>query len=165
MVALKIEDLKVFTSKLFVGEMFDEWLLREASITTFNVFAIDGRIRKGYFTEQEQEEKQIGELSPWKLIRPFCFSLIKGKRLPESFQITLQLPAGQVEKFLKTVQPDFSPEQVGGLYLHVRYEERGMYCVTGTSLKVFTLDKKIEQEWDTTVKRFLKEKEVAYTEE
>ena len=40
-----------------------------------------------------------------------------------------------------------------------------MYCVTGTSLKVFTLDKKIEQEWDTTVKRFLKEKEVAYTED
>ncbi len=165
MVALRIEDLKLFTSKLFVGEMFDEWLLREASITTFNVFTIDGRVRKGYFTEQEQEEGQIGELSSWKMIRPFSFSLIKGKRLPESFQITLQLPPGQVEKFLQTVQPDFFSDQVGGLYLHIRYEERGMYCVTGTSLKVFTLDKKIEQEWDATVKRFLREKEVAYTEE
>ena len=92
MVALKIEELKDFTRKLFVEEVFDWWMMREAVITTFNMFTIDGRIRKGYFMEQELEEKGIGELSPWKLVRPVCFSLIKGKRLPESFRITLQLP-------------------------------------------------------------------------
>ena len=79
MVALKIEELKDFTRKLFVEEVFDWWMMREAVITTFNMFTIDGRIRKGYFMEQELEEKGIGELSPWKLVRPVCFSLIKGK--------------------------------------------------------------------------------------
>ncbi len=103
MVALKIEELKDFTRKLFVEEVFDWWMMREAVITTFNMFTIDGRIRKGYFMEQELEEKGIGELSPWKLVRPVCFSLIKGKRLPESFRITLQLPGARVEQFLQSV--------------------------------------------------------------
>lgn len=52
MVALKIEELKDFTRKLFVEEVFDWWMMREAVITTFNMFTIDGRIRKGYFMEQ-----------------------------------------------------------------------------------------------------------------
>ena len=164
MVALKIAELKDFTRKLFVEEVFDWWMMREAVITTFNMFTIDGRIRKGYFMEQELEEKGIGELSPWKLVRPVCFSLIKGKRLPESFRITLQLPGARVEQFLQSVQPDFKAEQVSGLYLNIRYEEQKLYCVTGTSLNVFTLDRKIEQEWDETVKRFLRKREIVYTE-
>ena len=31
MVALRIEDMKVFTKKLFIGETFDRFLVREAS--------------------------------------------------------------------------------------------------------------------------------------
>ncbi|MCI8269821.1 MAG: hypothetical protein HFG55_09185 [Lachnospiraceae bacterium] len=165
MIALRIADLKSFTSALFVGEVFDMWWMREASITTFNVFSIDGRIHRGYFTEQEREEQKIGELSPWKLVRPTCFTLIRGKRLPESFRITLQLPPVDVGQFLQSVQPDFPLEQVGGLYLNIRYEEQAMYCVTGVSLNVFTLDKRIEHGWDEEVKRFLKEKQIAYIQE
>lgn len=165
MTGLKIEDLKGFTSALFVGETFDRWLLREASITTFNVFSIDGRIRQGYFTQEEAEEKKIKKLSCWKMVRPICFSLIRGKRLPESFRITLQLGDPEVERFLQSVQPDFQAEQVGGLYLNIRYEEHVLRCVTGVSLNVFTLDKRIEQGWDEEVKRFLREKQIAYVEE
>lgn len=165
MTAFKIEDLKGFTSSLFVGEGLDSWLLREASIVTFNTFSIDGRIRHGYFTEQETERDHIRELSPWKLVRPFCYSLIRGKRLPESFRITLQLPAGGVERFLKSVQPEFGAEQVGGLYLNIRYEEQILRCVTGISLKVFTMDKRIEQGWDAWMGQFLKEKGIAYIKE
>lgn len=85
MVALKIEDIKTCTEKLFLGEDFDSFLIREANIVTFNSFTINGHIRKGYYTSQELEEKQMEHLSYWKMLRPFCFSLIKGKRLPESF--------------------------------------------------------------------------------
>ena len=164
MVALKIEDLKGFTSKLFVGDVFDQWLLREATITNFNVFTIDGRIRHEYYTKQEMEENSIGRLSPWKTIRPICFSLVKGKKLPGSFHLTFQLsPAGQ-ERFLKEAQLDFPAEQIGGLYLNVRYEDHVMHCVTGTSLNVFTLDKRMEQEWDQAARQFLKGQKIAFTE-
>ncbi|HIT64758.1 MAG TPA: hypothetical protein IAC37_10040, partial [Candidatus Ventrimonas merdavium] len=55
MVALKMEDLKHFTAGLFVGDVFDGWLVREVNIVTFNTFAIDGRIRQGYYSERELE--------------------------------------------------------------------------------------------------------------
>ena len=91
MIALKIEDLKTFTAQLFMGETFDHWLVREVNIVTFNSFTIDGRIRQGYYSDEELEANRIEELSSWKSLRPFCYSLIKGKKLPESFQIKLHL--------------------------------------------------------------------------
>ena len=45
MIALRIEDIRQFTAKLFVGETFDHFLIKEAEIVTFNVFTIDGHIR------------------------------------------------------------------------------------------------------------------------
>lgn len=158
MIALKMEDLKGFTSGLFVGEAFDSWLLREATIVTFNTFTIDGHIRAGYYSSQEMEENQIGDLSAWKVIRPFCFSLIRGKRLPGSFQITLQLPPAGIDQFLKQAHLDLRPEQIGGMYLNIRYEEGILHCVTGMSLKIFTMDKQVETEWDEWVKAYLKRK-------
>ena len=56
-------------------------------------------------------------------------------------------------------------EQVGGLYLNIRYEEQTMYCITGVSLNIFTLDKRIEQGWDAEIKQLLKEKQIAYIQE
>lgn len=165
MVAMKIEDIRQFTSKLFLREVFDRFLVREAVIVTFNVFRIDGHIRKGYYTKEELEEHPLEDLSAWAVLRPVCFSLIKGKKLPESFQITLQLAPGDVEAFLGERQLAFQPEQVQGLYLNIRYENGELYCITGTSLQIFTLDKELEQEWDQTAGLFLKKQEIFYTTE
>ena len=77
MVALKIEEQKTFTSGLFLGELFDRFLVREANITTFNSFTIDGHVRHGYYSDEELEENQIEEFSAWKVLKPFCFSLIQ----------------------------------------------------------------------------------------
>ena len=87
MVALKIEEQKAFTAGLFIGEIFDKFLVREAEIVTYNQFTIDGKVRQGYFSEEELEENRIEEYSSWKTLKPVCYSLIKGKRLPESFRI------------------------------------------------------------------------------
>lgn len=164
MIALKIEDLKTFTAQLFMGETFDHWLVREVNIVTFNSFTIDGRIRQGYYSDEELEANRIEELSSWKSLRPFCYSLIKGKKLPESFQITMQLSPEENETFIRRMKPDFPAEQVAALYLNIRYENHAAACVTGTSLKIFTLDKQIEQEWDETVQRYLKKLQIPYVE-
>lgn len=162
MMALRIEDIRQFTTKLFAGDTFDTFLLREASIVTFNSFSIDGHIRQGYYTEQELEENKIENLSSWAVIKPICFSLIKGKKLPGSFQITLQISPAATERFLKRSQPDMAPNQVNGLYLDIRYDEEKLYCVTGTSLNFFTLDKSIDLAWDEAVKQFLKKHEISF---
>ncbi len=165
MVALKMEDLKHFTGQLFVGDMFDNWLVREAVIVTFNRFAIDGRIRRGYYSRQELEDNKLEELSSWKVLKPICYSLIKGKKLPESFRITFQLSSGEVEAFLKSAQLDLTWEQVAGLYMNLRYENHVLHCITGTSLNVFAPDKRIEHEWDEAARLYFKGRKIPFVEE
>ncbi len=156
MVALKVEDMKQFTSGLFIGSMFDQFLVREADIVTFNAFHMDGRVRPGYYTEEEMAEREIGEYSAWEVMKPVCFSLIKGKRLPGSFHIVLQLTKKQVERFLADRKLAVREEQVSGMYLNIRYENGELYCVTGTSVNFFTLDKSLDEEWDEAVKLFFR---------
>ncbi|WP_077609412.1 DUF5721 family protein [Clostridium sp. Marseille-P2415] len=165
MIALRIEDIKPFTSKLFVGEVFDRFLVKEASISTFNTFTIDGTIRPGYYSREEIEEKKIGDLSAWAMMKPFCFSLIKGKKLPGCFRIIMQLPKDGAERFLAARQIPLMPDQVKGLYVNIRYEEERLTCITGTSVSIFTLDKTLDEEWDQAFKAFLKQNEISFLEE
>ena len=164
MIACNICDIKLFTKKLFIGETFDRFLLKEAEIVTFNTFSIDGRVHKSFYSEEERAEGQIEEYSTWKTLRPFCFSLIKGKRLPESFHIVLQLSGRAQEAFLRDRQTGFASSEVNGLYLNIRYEDKRLSCVTGTSVSRFTLDKTLEHEWDGAVKEFLKKKNIPFEE-
>lgn len=162
MIALKIEDRKQFTSGLFVGDLFDSFLVKEASVVTFNAFAIDGRVRKGYYTKEEQEQQHMEEYSLWSAVRPFCFSLIKGKRLPESFQIVLQFAGRAVKEFVEEYGLSIAPERIRGLYLNIRYEDGQIVCVTGTSLDFFSLDKSVEEAWDKKAQAFFKEHRIPY---
>lgn len=154
MVGLKIEDVKEFTSKLFVKESFDSFLVKEVQIVTYNSFSIDGHIRKGYFNDDEMEEFGNEHFAAWKMLRPVCFALIKGRRLPESFRIVLQLPRTQVERFAAGQGVDGG--QIQGMYLNIRYEDGALYCITGLSLGLFTLDKTLENLWDSAAQDFLR---------
>ena len=164
MIALKAEDVKSFTTKLFVREDFDAFLVKEVNITTYNSFSIDGHVKQGYYTEEEREENHIEEFSSWKTLRPFCFSLIKGKKLPGSFRIVLQLPKAGTEKFAARTGAGIEGSQIQGLYLNIRYDDGKMYCITGTSLNFFTIDKTLDLEWDKAVKQFLQSHEIPCTE-
>ena len=107
---------------------------------------------------------RIEEFSSWKTLRPFCYSLIRGRKLPESFQITLQLSPEENEKFIRRVKPDLPADQIAALYLNISYENHAAACVTGTSLKIFMLDKQIEQEWDETVRRYFRKLQIPCVE-
>lgn len=48
MLALEILDIKDFTSKLFVGNVFDTFCLSEAAFTTFLTCTIDGKLKKDF---------------------------------------------------------------------------------------------------------------------
>lgn len=165
MVSLKIEDIKTFTSSLFIGSLFDEFLMREAQVVTYNSFTIDGRIRSGYYTEEEVQEEGIGEFSRWKRLKPICFSLVRGKRLPESFRIEFALNQEQKEKFLNKLGGQWRPDAVKGLYLGIRYGHGELHCVTGVSFSVFTMERSLELEWDSEAKAFLKNSGIIFSEE
>ena len=57
MLALQITNIKDFMSKLFLKDTFDSFYLVKSAITTANTFSIDGRIKKEYFTKEENEDR------------------------------------------------------------------------------------------------------------
>ena len=93
MLALTISDVKDFMNKLLIGEVFDNFSLVEASVTTFNTFTIDGHLQQDFFDTDTVEEykKEAVEYSLWRDVKPYCFSIIRGKRTPLNFKIVFQL--------------------------------------------------------------------------
>ena len=164
MTALSIVDLKAFTSQLFAEASFDQFLVSEAVITTGRTITIDGRIQRDYYSEEELLSLPDLEFSGWSAVRPLCYQIIKGKRLPKSFRIVLGLSKSAISRLIEARGLSFSLEQIGGLYMNIRYEKGELHLISGTSLSGFSMDRSLEQEWDASVKAFLKHRKIAFEE-
>ena len=130
--------------------------LYRADITTFNRFTIDGFLQKDFFDEQPTEAH-----ARWKDVREHCFRIIRGQRTPLNFKIVLSLAPSHFDTFLKKEQlTGFTAGDIQGLYLNFHYDGTDLHCITGTSLRTFTLDKSLEHAWDQYVRSFLLESDL-----
>lgn len=145
---IQIKKVKEFMAALLMQEEFDEYLLQEAEIVTYNSFRMDGHIQKGFYTADEYEAMEAPRLSEWRKLRPFCFELIKGSKTPVRFRIVLRAKNQLAERLLEESEAGLAPENIDGLYLNIVYENGGLQCVTATSLNIFTMDKTLEKAWD-----------------
>lgn len=158
MLALTITDIKDFMNKLLLGDEFDHFCLTEVSVTTFNTFTIDGRLQMDFFdsdTVDSLKEKSLTH-SFWKELKPFCYSLIRGKRTPVSFKIVFQLSSRQIEKLFSNTGCGISFEDISGAYLNLQYKNKSLLCTTGLALRSFTADKRPHQHWDNTILDFFR---------
>lgn len=131
-------------SHLLLKDTFDLFSFIEGEITTFNTFTIDGFIQKDFFDEAPEDA-----YSRWRDLRDYCFGIIRGKRTPLNFRIVLSLPPDRYAAFLADRRlTGCRPEEIQGLYLNFRYDGTNLQCVTGISLRGFTMDKSLEKEWD-----------------
>ena len=158
MIALKLPEVKECMSRLLLSDTFDSFLFIEGEIVTFSTFSIDGFLKKDFF---EKDMAPSRTYTLWKDIREYAFSIIKGKRTPLSFQFVLGLSEMNIERLLQQQQLAFQPQDVQGLYLNLKYDGQSLTCVTGTSMKLFTLDKALEEAWDQMVQRFFLKKEIS----
>lgn len=158
MISLHLTSVKDCMAHLLLSETFDSFLFIEGEIVTFNTFTIDGFIQKAFFTEEET----IPEYSSWKNLREYCFSLIKGKKTPLSFKFIFSLSPQNIARLIEQNHLDFQTDQVQGLYLNIKYDGTALQCITGTSLKTFSMDKSLEKAWDTMVQKFFAQKQIAY---
>ena len=106
MLALKITDVKDFMNKLLIGEVFDRFSLVEASVTTFNTFTINGKLHYDFFDTDTKAafEENSTEYSLWHDVKPYCFSIIRGRRTPLNFRIVFELSHDQTQSLLKNEQ-------------------------------------------------------------
>ncbi|MGB8455302.1 MAG: DUF5721 family protein [Anaerocolumna sp.] len=165
MISLKIIDIKAFMSSLLVQNVFDNFLLSELQIKTFNHFQISGNINEEYFSNEELEKLEGRKYSTWGEIKPVAYSLIKGNKLPLSIKIILLLSLPNVENTLRKSGAAVPLIDINGLYLNIRFDKGSLLLITGTSIKSFSMDKTLERAWDEDLKKFLKYYEIAAEEE
>lgn len=164
MIALKITNIKQFMAKLLGSKDFDNFLLEEASISTYNTFMIDGHQNRDFYSSEEWEDKELRpyEFSTWKKLRPICFELIKGKHTPTAFRFVLHLIPDHAASILQRGDTAVTPQQVRAFVLNIKYDGTTLMLVTGTSFHTFLMDKTPDALWDSAVKQFLAKWEISY---
>ena len=160
MIALRIKQQKNFMAKLLTTDLFDTFVVEEATIDTFNTFSIDGRIHKEFYKDSDEPEASSdSEFSGWSKIRPIALSLIKGRQTPLGFKFILHLGNDKKTELLKDADMDISPDQLS-LGINIRYSQGEVIITTGVSYAIFTLDKSAEKAWDEYIPSFLESNDI-----
>ena len=162
MIALQIKHVKDFMNKLLLQDTFDRFLVSEASITTFTTFSIDGQLYPDFYETEKAKELKSQDRTQvtWQEIKPFCYSVIKGRRTPLAFKFVFQLPSDEVSLLLARSGLTLTPQHVFGLYFNCQYHGETLTLTTGSSLRVFTMDKSLDQAWDKMLEDFLNRQEL-----
>ena len=165
MIAIKILKQKDFMAKLLTSDIFDNYLVNELTIETYNTFHIDGKINKAFYdnnsTDEDDSSKTLDNYSTWSTLRPICLDLIKGKRTPLGFKFIFYLKEDSKTKIINSADSDLLPEQVN-LGLNVKFTGSEMQITTGCAYNIFTLEKEIEKKWDEYIPRFLDNSNIEY---
>lgn len=154
MISIKINDTNNFMQNLLVKEIFDSFLLCEGEIHTSNSIAINGRINTGFY-DSEELDSITEDFVLWKNLKHICFEIIRGKKVPTKMKLVFAMPKSSYSKIITDSGINISEDSIGGLYLHITYENNVITTITGTSLKVFTMDKTLDKYWDNLMKAFL----------
>ncbi|MCI6164269.1 MAG: DUF5721 family protein [Lachnospira sp.] len=164
MISLNITDVRHFMSQLLVGDTFKSLYLSEADITTGISYTINGNINRSFYTDEEFSELKDTTYTRWGNVQSLCFEIIKGKKVPSSMKIVFLLPDEDVNSIINADDINISPSDINGLFINIRYTNGTLNLVTGTSLKIFSMDKSIDRSFDSYVRGFLDEADIAYEE-
>ena len=158
MIALQITELKTFMNTLLRAEVFDDFLLQEATLQMAIGYVIDGHINKEFFGEDNAESPTM-DFVPYGEVRPTLFELIKGKRTPLCLQLVLQLSP---ERTAILFPDGLSKYAIKGLNLNIRYDGTKVILTSGINYATFSLDKTPELIWDEALTSILSKAGIAY---
>lgn len=165
MISLKIVEVKSFMAKLLTNNLFDHFVLKELEVQTFTSFYVSGQFYENFFSKEEMEERDSKGHVLWSDIKGIIFSIIRGTKTPLSMKIVFQLPPQLTNDLVEGLGGKFRLEDIGGLFINIRFEKNELHVITGTAIKTFTMDKTLEHEWDDWVKNFLSNQSIPYEEE
>ncbi len=165
MISLHIKDTKQFMSHLLIKGTWDNFLLSEATLMMANPFTISGEINRSFFTNEEYEALSDKTYMLWSQIKPFCYSIIKGNKVPTAMKIIFVLPKNIETEILTNADSTIAADDIDRLFVNVRYNENGITLITGTCLHTFTLDKTLEHAFDHYIKNFLNQAELPFEEQ
>ncbi len=154
MFVMQIENIKDFVNQLLSHEAWGRFRLYEAEVKGFCTLRIDGSLNREFFDQEEEMEDQ--KYAAWKDIKGIFYQAIRGNKLPVSFKINLVADEETVEELLEKEHLSIQNSEVVSLNLNIYYERGSLAATTGTSLKIFTMDKTLEYAWENYIKDFFK---------
>ena len=154
MKSFDVEDIKNYMNQLLVNERFDSFYLYEARVKGAIDYFIGGKLNRDYFDEDEIEDIKDTDYISWGKVKQTIYDLMKGNKLPINFKIILMFNRDNITRLIEMNNLPVKPEDIGALFYNIHYESGQLNVTTGTSLKVFTLDTRLEQLWDETVEKY-----------
>lgn len=154
MISIKINDIKNFMQKVLIDETFDSFLIKEGEINTGCTFSFNGRINRDFYDEDELSSV-TEDFILWKNVKHICYEMIRGKKVPTRMKFIFASPVSTYDKIISDCDLNITSENIGGLYIHILYENNSITIITGTSLNIFTMDKSLDKYWDNIVTQFL----------
>jgi len=163
MTALQITEIGSLMNQMLKGNMFDSFLLKEASVTQAYETTIDGTVRESFYSAEEAERLGLTGFRyvPFSHVRPLCLNLLKGSRMPEAFRFVFLLSPQNQAGTISRSGTGFSTEDITGLFLNLIYRDNSLVCTTGISYRIFSMDKSLEAEWDRLVEVFFRQHGIA----
>ena len=167
--SFEITEVKKFMAALLTDTVFDNFLVTELKMSGAAAWEFDGHRNKEFYDDDEFIALPEKEFVLWSEVRGIVFNMIKGSKQPLLLTITFKLGAKNTERTVMDCGTRIPPENVGGIYLNLRFErenqarqagQRGasgiLQVVTGTSLKSFYMDRSLDNAWDDYAEKFLK---------
>ena len=143
-------------SKLLVQTVFDNFLLSELDVVTFNAFHINGKINRSWYDTDEldtEEEYILEDLE----------TLIKElhSNIPQLLYISVD---ENKERLLTRAGGEWKEKDISQFCLNMKYENGKMYLTTGVAYTIFTMNHTLQEQWDYDLKKYLKYYEIEYEE-
>ncbi len=166
MKAFQLIEKKEFMNLLLRSEIFDNFLLSEASVHTAVKYDIDGRLNESFFSKEELSSQYPDNpaFMPYGRLRPIFFELIKGRCAPTYFKFVLMLSPSNLKNTIQASGTSISPTDILGVCLNILYQNEHLMLTTGVSYRVFIPDKSFEKEWEKFTINFLKRNNIVFSE-
>ena len=157
MKAFYFKDQKQFMNRLLKTELFDHFLLAEATIHGAISYSVDGHINREFFDTEELADLTAdgSEYLPFSHFRPICYELIRGKHTPLYMKFVFLLSPANAIKTITSVDTGFTAEVVSGIFLNLTFRDGHLVLTAGVSYRTFTLDRSFDNAWDSLAARFL----------
>lgn len=163
MIAIQIEDVKLFMNKLLKASIFDDFEVIKVDLSTKISYTIDGTINYNFLDSDEKDIISDQIYIKWLEIKPNILSIIKGSKTPSILKIVFCLSEKSKNALVLKSKSTFKPEDINGFYMNIIFENKDLKIVTGTNYKLFSLDKSIEQYYDQSIIKFLSKYEIPIT--
>lgn len=162
MIQLKILDIKSFMEKLFKETIFDDFEVASLELKAITDFKISGTLNTDYYSTDELQLLNNRNRILWSDVKSIIYTMIKGNKQPSSIKLVFALPMKKIESLLNQNDLSINVSQINDLFLNIKFDRTGLYCITGTSLKIFIPDKTLEHLWDDSTKKFFKKNIVPF---